>query len=124
MAAAAGLGKMLRRGKRRQVHHRKTRKIEFCPTAITRGGFVLSGFLVDISAGGAKIRFKQNEAEKVAVGDEVNLEIKTPYGTSSCTAVILRRETIDNSDIVGVRFTALSPNEQDPIRMLIDSAFC
>jgi c-di-GMP-binding flagellar brake protein YcgR len=109
----------------RRKRRNDTRRVEFCPVMFKHGGHAYSAFLVDLSPGGAKLRAHDGEkGPQAQEGAEVVLDIKTPYGASSCKARVLWREEHEDGYRWGVEFTELPSDKGDPINCLIESALC
>ena len=112
-------------GRTANSRERITRKVEFCPVFLKHNGKIVAGYLLDISREGAKIRSAGQQKEPgFGSHDELELDIKTPYGISSCKGKVQWSEEADNGYRWGVQFTEISKQPSDPIRCLIDSALC
>lgn len=95
-----------------------------CHTSFVHAGTLYSALMVDLSEQGA--RFSLNETTKrcdLAKDETLTCEINTPYGISLCSGRVAW--TSETGDVYewGMEFTGLSPDEKDPIRCLMDSAF-
>ncbi len=116
---------MKKSSSRRHPMKRATRKVEFCPVTFGHEGKTFTGFLVDLSTEGAKLRSSEPAAaESIASHDEIEMDVKTPYGPSSCKARVLWKERLDDGMRWGLKFTELPEDHDDPIHCLIESAFC
>ncbi len=80
----------------------------------------------DLTQYGARFWSDDPECFAVSVGDELSVDIKTPYGMSHCRGTVqwANCEREKNGSGWGIEFTDVSPDPKDPLRMLIDSGFC
>jgi ribose 5-phosphate isomerase B len=98
----------------------EARLSEACPTAVIFGGQKYAAIMTDLSAEGAQFRLNATNKKPVfKTGDEIALEIKTPYGTSSCGGRIMWIETSFYPSW-GIKFTKLSNDKKDPLRSLME----
>ena len=109
---------------KKRIPRRPTRKIEFIPVSFLINGKSYAGYMADVSVGGAKIRLHRDAINSVAAGQDILLNIKTPYGQSTCMAKIEWVRQQDSGCHIGVKFEGLSDNPKDPLRCVIDSAIC
>jgi ribose 5-phosphate isomerase B len=91
------------------------------PSTVICGSEKFSALMIELSDKGA--RFRPSSAAKkfnLKSGDAVNLEIRTPYGTSQCSGVVA---WVDRAFYIsfGVQFTRLSNDKKDPLRCLMGS---
>jgi ribose 5-phosphate isomerase B len=89
-------------------------------TSVTRGNEKFSALMIDFSKEGAQ--FKPTSAAKkitLKTGDALEMEVKTPYGSGRCGAVVM---WVDHSFYTsfGVKFTQLSSDKKDPLRCLLE----
>ena len=95
-----------------------------CTAAFAYHGIAFSAVMLDLSELGAK--FRLNECVhpcELRMGDELSIEVITPYGTALCAGTIAWTQHSDELYEWGVCFTRLSPNPNDPLRSLMDSDF-
>ncbi|MBD3391686.1 MAG: hypothetical protein GF418_06470 [Chitinivibrionales bacterium] len=107
--------------RKKPVRHR-TRHVEFCPVVFKHGDNTYSAFLIDLSAEGAKLRAPVSEGgSHITANEEITMDIKTPYGTSSCKGKVLWGEEHKDGYRWGVQLTEVPKDESDPIQLLINS---
>jgi hypothetical protein len=100
----------------------ETRAMYFCPTTLEFGGKQYRALMKNLSTSGAGFETTVNgNYPPVNRGDELTLDIKTPYGSSKVRGVVRWAQQVQGHRRWGLEFTAIPVNEQDPIRCLIDS---
>jgi ribose 5-phosphate isomerase B len=101
-------------------HQTESRLSEACPTTMSINGQKFSSIMTDLSTTGAQFRLNAT-SKKFALnsGDKLDLEIKTPYGTSQCSGEVM---WIDKSFYPswGIKFTKLPQEKSDPLRSLME----
>jgi hypothetical protein len=96
----------------------------FCSVSFQYGGKPYRAILQNISSLGAGLRIEvAPEEPNLLVGDEVEYEVGTPYGRTTCTGRIVWINKVGAFYIWGIEFTRLDDNPKNPIRLLIDSSF-
>mgnify|MGYP000511424661 CR=1 FL=1 len=103
---------------------RRTRHIEFCPVTLSNNGKTRTGYLIDLSVEGAKIRLRHKDEGGLglSLNEPVHVDIKTPYGPSLAEGEIVWAEEQENGTRAGLRFTRVPTDPGDPLRCLMDSA--
>jgi len=83
-----------------------------------------SAIMDDVSEHGAKFAIeKPSDHVKLEKGDELALEIITPYGVSTCTGIVAWSLHSEEYYTWGMEFTNLSTDSRDPLRCLMESPF-
>lgn len=96
----------------------------FCSVLFQYEGKPYRAILQNISSHGAGFRLEVSAEEpELRVGDEVEFEVSTPYGQTTCDGRIVWTSKVGAFYIWGVEFTRISDNPEDPIRLLIESSF-
>lgn len=98
------------------------RQTEFCPTKARVGESEYSALMIDLSEQGAQFRLgSTDDAIPLSIGDEIDLDIKTPFGHSLVKGKVM---WVDRSFYFswGVKFLNLSTNADEPLRSLMDSS--
>jgi hypothetical protein len=95
-----------------------------CPVHFTGKGTKYAALMIDLSEKGARIRLEEHGVHcGVTDGDTLQLDVKTPYGDSTCAGRVIWAQHIDGHFTFGVLFTELSDSPRDPLVSLIDSLF-
>lgn len=98
------------------------RQTEFCPTVARVSGTEYSALMTDLSEQGAQFRLGSTDKSiPVNIGDQIELDIRTPFGKSSVKGTIM---WVDRSFYFswGVKFIDLPGDKNDPLRSLMDSS--
>ena len=96
----------------------------FCSVNFQYGGEPYRAILQNISSHGAGFRLEVSPQEPdLRVGDEVEYEVSTPYGQTTCTGRIVWTSKVGAFYIWGIEFTRLDDNPESPIQLLIESSF-
>jgi PilZ domain len=83
-----------------------------------------SAIMLDVSEHGAKFAIeKPSDHVELEMGDELELEIITPYGVSTCKGVVAWSLHSEEYYTWGIEFTNLSSDSRDPLRCLMESPF-
>jgi len=121
LRALRGLQKLTKLiGMNERRGERDSRMSETCPAQVCWEHIVLSGLMTDLSSKGAQFRI-QGKADlgKLIMDDEVECQVKTPYGKSACRGAI---KWVDaQSRTVGISFTEVSRDKNDPLRLMQES---
>jgi len=108
--------------KRRRA--KRTELTTFCPTTFEYKGKSYRAVMQNVAELGAGFRVESAADDpQLEKGDEVDFEIRTPYGPSVCTGKIIWTKKIGEYYTWGIEFTKLSEDNKDPLRCLIDSPF-
>jgi hypothetical protein len=118
--------RIVERWHNRRGEDTRTRRIEFCPAWVVRDGEKRTALLEDLTEKGARFWSDDPHCFTVSVGDELTVDVKTPYGMSHCKGTVTWAECAreKNGSGWGVSFTELSDDPKDPLRLMIDSGFC
>jgi len=97
---------------------------EYFPVSFTHDADRYSAELTNLSATGAHLLVKNYEPVRhiLVVGEELTLEIRTPYGKSECMARVAWLAPDATPVSVGLEFVSISKDASDPLRCAIDSA--
>lgn len=90
-------------------------------TTFVLDGVNYSATMLDLSEKGAQFKLEETKPPPIfTLDDEIEFAVRTPYGPSTCkgTAKWISRD----SRSFGVRFTQVSDDPEDPLRLLLDSA--
>ena len=110
------------RGSRRR--ERRKDLTTFCSVNFQYGEKPYRAILQNISSHGAGFRLEVSPQEPdLRVGDEVEYEVSTPYGQTTCTGRIVWTSKVGAFYIWGIEFTRLDDNPESPIQLLIESSF-
>ena len=108
--------------KRRRA--KRTELTTFCPTTFEYKGKSYRAVMQNVADLGAGFRVESASDEpQLENGDEVEFDIRTPYGPSRCTGKIIWTKKIGEYYTWGIEFTKLSDDNKDPLRCLMDSPF-
>ena len=103
---------------------KRTPLTTFCPAEFAFEGRKYKAMMIDLSEKGARFRMEEYSQHcDLNVGDEVQFEVRTPYGVSLCTGGIVWAKHIDEHFTWGIRFTKVSSDEKDPLRCFMESVF-
>ena len=98
--------------------------VTFCPAFFEYGGKKHSAMMLNVSPAGAGFRSEKSEEDLHFIsGETISFTIKTPYGESSCSGIVIWSTIIGNHYSWGIGFQQLSEETNDPLRLLIDSSF-
>jgi hypothetical protein len=93
---------------------------ESCPAKITYEGKQYSALLLDLSEGGGQLRFGETtRVPPLIADDEIDIMVKTAYGSSSCKGRIRWEDA--PSRTIGVSFIDFPEDPKDPLRAMLDS---
>jgi hypothetical protein len=100
------------------------RAVEFFPVKFVHGGDAFTAQLTNISPRGAHLQMSDRGQERhhLEIGHELQLDVRTPYGDSHCSATIVWFDSEAAPLSIGVEFTTLSSDRSDPLRCTMDSA--
>lgn len=100
------------------------RTAQFFPVKFVHRGDAFTAQLTNISARGAHLLVGDGGPERhgLEVGQELLLDVRTPYGNSRCSALVVWFDSEAAPLSVGVEFTRLSSDQSDPLRCTMDSA--
>jgi len=108
--------------KRRRA--KRTELTTFCPSTFDYKGKSYRAVMQNVAELGAGFRVESaTDDPHFENGDEVDFEIRTPYGPSTCSGRIIWTKKIGEYYTWGIEFTKLSDDQKDPLRCLIDSPF-
>lgn len=97
-----------------------TRMDQFCPTWMEYKSRIYNAFLSELSQDGARFFAPETgERLKLIEGELLSIDIWTPLGISTCQGIVCWAHADGNEYTWGIKFTALSPNASDPLRMLL-----
>lgn len=103
---------------------KRTELTTFCPTTFEYKGKSYRAVMQNVAELGAGFRVESTADDpQLEKGDEVEFDIRTPYGPSKCSGRIIWTKKIGEYSTWGIEFTKLSDDEKDPLRCLIDSPF-
>jgi hypothetical protein len=96
----------------------------FCSAHFIYEGKPYRAILQNISSHGAGFRLEVSPEEPdLRSGDEVEFDVNTPYGQTTCNGRIVWTSRVGAFYIWGIEFTRISDSPEDPIRQLIESSF-
>jgi len=109
---------------RRHRQEDDMRMTEYFPVTFTHDADRYSAELTNLSMMGAHLVVKPYAPVRriLVVGEELELEIRTPYGKSECMAKVAWLSPEECPVSVGLEFVSLSEDASDPLRCAIDSA--
>jgi hypothetical protein len=95
-----------------------------CISNFTHKNIRHSAIMLDVSEHGAKFAIeKPSDHVELEKGDELTLEIITPYGVSTCKGLVAWSLHSEEYYTWGMEFTNLSSDSRDPLRCLMESPF-
>ena len=112
------------RSARRNRHKAEMRMQEFFPVRFVHDSDEFTAQLTNISMRGAHLLVSDSDLQRhdLLTGEELHLDVRTPYGNSQCSATIVWFDPKASPLSIGVEFTSLSKDQSDPLRCTIDSA--
>jgi hypothetical protein len=103
---------------------KRTELTTFCPTTFQYNGKSYRAVMQNVAELGAGFRVESAADEPpLQNGDEVEFEVRTPYGSAKCSGRIIWMKKIGEYFTWGIEFTRLADDSKDPLRCLIDSPF-
>ena len=108
----------------RNRHKNEMRMQEFFPVKFVHDSDEFTAQLTNISMRGAHLLVSDSDLQRhdLLIGEELHLDVRTPYGNSQCSAKITWHDPETAPLSIGVEFTSLSKDQLDPLRCTIDSA--
>lgn len=95
-----------------------------CPTSFKYKGLFRQGVMINLSAKGAKFRMLEPKATlDFDMGQELELDILTPYGASSFKGVVVWTDMVKGHFTWGVLISEMPQDLNDPLQNLLESAF-
>jgi hypothetical protein len=108
----------------RRRRAKRTELTTFCPTTFEHKGKSYRAVMQNVAELGAGFQVESAADDpQLENGDEVEFEIRTPYGLSTVTGRIVWTKIIGEYYNWGIEFIKLSDDQKDPLRCLIDSPF-
>ncbi|MBD3316196.1 MAG: RpiB/LacA/LacB family sugar-phosphate isomerase [Chitinivibrionales bacterium] len=96
------------------------RQSQSCPATIVHDGTNVEAVMIDLSEKGAQFQISAKEKHPYFIrDDQLDMEIKTSYGSSKCKGLVRWYDT--TSRHLGVAFTEFPTGSKDPLRLQLDS---
>jgi hypothetical protein len=109
---------------RKHRHKTEMRMEEFFPVTFVHDSDEFTAQLTNVSMCGAHLLVSDSDLQRhdLPIGEELHLDVRTPYGNSQCSATIAWFDPEASPLSIGVEFTSLSKDRSDPLRCAMDSA--